>query len=264
MLLPAFSHIGRENTETEITVIKAPDKDRHPYQQEYEEMLYPSVRITTATGVGSGVVIKGLRAERLKGSKDNPETLEHLNIEAWILTAAHVVGNESTVQVEFFHHRDTKDTEEIQASVVITDTNKDLALLTTNAHELTRIYSAKLAPRNYQPYLFTEVWTVGCSLGLPPRPSFGHITSIDSGAFVSIRGYEISAPILPGNSGGPVYDAKTHEVIGIAVWVRVYRGQLITTMAGVVPIQTVYEFLESIESKESDSKDSTNSLDSSD
>ena len=78
-------------------------------------------------------------------------------------------------------------------------------------------------------------------MGLPPRPSQGIISVIESDH------WEITAPILPGNSGGPVYDARTYEVIGIAVWVKVYDGQLITTMAGIVPINQIYEFMEQVD-----------------
>ena len=79
---------------------------------------------------------------------------------------------------------------------------------------------------------------MGCSLGLAPRPSSGLIS-----AFSGSR-YEISAPILPGNSGGGVFLKATRELIGIVVWVRVYHGQLVTTAAGVVPLQEIYSFLE--------------------
>jgi S1-C subfamily serine protease len=173
-----------------------------------------------------------------------------------------VVGNNTSVTVTIYSENVITS---LPASVVITDTNKDLALLATDTHGITRTYSAKLAKKNYVPYLFTPVYAVGCSLGLNPRPSFGHITNVGASRCPSGRPsdkgqtlgsaptdfWEISAPILPGNSGGPVFTADTHEVIGIAVWVKVYHGQLITTMAGIVPIQTIYEFLDSVSHKDS-------------
>jgi S1-C subfamily serine protease len=124
---------------------------------------------------------------------------------------------------------------------VITDTVKDLALIRVICGirdiRVKDIYFARLAPRDYTYYLFTPVYAVGCSLGLSPRPSSGILSALSASVV------EITAPILPGNSGGPVFDAKTYEVIGIAVWVKVYNGQLITTMAGVVPIGEIHEFL---------------------
>ncbi|MBI4833751.1 MAG: trypsin-like peptidase domain-containing protein [Planctomycetes bacterium] len=207
-----------------VIIIRPLDKANNPYQREYEDMLYPTVRITTKTGTGSGVILT------TKDTKDTKNTI-------YILTAAHVVGNYKEVDVIFYEysHQDTKT---LNASVVLTDTNKDLALLQIR-NTKSEIRTARLAPRDYAYYLFTPVYVVGCSLGLNPRPSSGIVSAIN---FDSV---EITAPILPGNSGGPVYDAKTHELIGIAVWVRLYGDQLITTMAGIVPINQVYDFLES-------------------
>jgi len=263
-----------ETPEAKVTIIRVVEPDPNPYHRQYEEMLYPTVRIETPDGVGSGVVISiEYRAKSPASGGINSEEKDSkpyaLRSTLYILTAAHVVGDYSAVTVTFYScHQDTKIQSNIEATVLITDTNKDLALITLNSElipprdpvrGITPNYSAKLASRDYTPYLFTPVWVVGCSLGLDPRPSFGHITAITT-PFNSplTKGdlggcWEISAPILPGNSGGPVYNAKTYEVIGIAVWVRVYsaspadrHGQLVTTMAGVVPIQTIYEFLDSV------------------
>ena len=201
--------------ETEILIVANPGNPlnpvvRNPYQEEYERMLYPTVRISSPGGVGSGVVIS--------------------STQIYILTAAHVVEDESVVDVELY------DLTVITATVVITDTIKDLALLKPTG---LMSYSAQLAPRNYTPYIFTPVYSVGCSLGLTPRPSQGIISVIEPDH------WEVSSPILPGNSGGPVYDGRTYEVIGIAVWVKIYNGQLVTTMAGIVPINQIYQFLDS-------------------
>ena len=208
---------------------------KNPYQEEYERMLYPTVRISSPSGTGSGVIISvERRALSVEGIA--------------ILTAAHVVEAQSTVNIELY------DSTVITGTVVITDTDKDLALIRINrdcfadARNDIIVYSARLAPENYTYYLFNPVYAIGCSLGLKPRPSFGHITSIEDSTLNAIRStlyFEVSAPILPGNSGGPVYDARTYEVIGITVWVKLYNGQLVTTMAGVVPINQIYEFLES-------------------
>ena len=219
-LLLLGATLTTENTEpTEILVIDLSKRlPENPYQEEYERMLYPTVRIKAGFSTGSGVVI-----------------------DKYIITAAHVVGNQSEVTVEFFHRRDAENAE-ISAIVVITDTIKDLALLKPSRP---LPYKATLAPADYRPYIFTPVYSVGCSLGLVPRPSQGIITVIHRRDAENAENYwEVSSPILPGNSGGPVYDGKTFEVIGIAVWVHTYKNQIVTTMAGVVPINEIYKFLE--------------------
>ncbi|HLD36312.1 MAG TPA: serine protease [Planctomycetota bacterium] len=210
----------RNNTDTEIVIVKAQQMTRiNPYQEEYERMLYPTVRITAGYSTGTGVVINH------KGTKDTKNII-------YILTACHVVENENTVDIELY------DSSVITASVVITDTANDLALLCALSDLCGEsIYSAKLAGKDYQYFLFTPVYAVGCSLGLSPRPSSGILSALSDSVV------EITAPILPGNSGGPVYDARTYEVIGIAVWVKTYQGQLVTTMAGIVPINQIYEFI---------------------
>jgi len=59
----------------------------------------------------------------------------------------------------------------------------------------------------------------------------------------SINHWGINAPIWPGNSGGGVFLKDSHELIGIVVWVRTCRGQLASTMGGIVPLDEIYEFL---------------------
>jgi len=219
------------------TVIQPVQPD---YQALYEDLLYPSVRITSSDGCGSGVII----SNKLINSSTN---------ELFVLTAGHVVGNEALVSVELFNA-----TETIPAFVVATDTVKDLALLRITNYELrTTIYPAKLAPRNYVPKIFTPIWVVGCSLGYAPRPTEGCITVVSSeervassegnfpqSSLLTPRYWEMNAPIWPGNSGGGVFLKDTYELIGIAVWVKVYHDQLASTMGGIVPLQTIYEFLE--------------------
>jgi S1-C subfamily serine protease len=216
---------------SDVIIIRPLPVEDNPYQREYDEMLSPTVMIETITGRGSGVIIKSNESDY------------------YILTASHVVGNYPKVSVTFFsYRRGAEFAEELEASVIITDTNKDIALLRVLCDFAVK--DVKLAPRDYKYYLFAPVYVVGCSLGFNPRPSSGIISAID---FDSV---EITAPVLPGNSGGPVYDAGTHELIGIAVWVRLYGDQLITTMAGIVPINLIYEFLDSYRK---DAKVSSNS-----
>jgi len=230
---------------TEERDIKLLSENYNPYQKLYDEMLYPTVRIESVSGIGSGVVIN--RPEESRDSASLRRGAEEAEKSIYILTASHVVGNQSVVTVTLYSQNIITS---LSASVVITDTIKDLALLRTqiNADLQDIIHKAKLAPKNYKPFIFTEVWAVGCSLGLNPRPSFGYLCALCDLSGDS-KYWEVSSPILPGNSGGPVFSADTHELIGIAVWVKVYHGQLVTTMAGIVPIQKIYEFLESIEFK---------------
>ena len=226
-----------DSPDTEMVVIVNPRNPlnpvvRNPYQEEYEKLLYPTVRINSPSGTGSGVVIQTKELKNQETEEPVSSSLRSSVIQFYVITAAHVVGDESEVTVEIYS--DTGCTIQ-DAIVVITDTVRDLALLKPSRDPVAR---AQLAPESYRPYVFSPIYTVGCSLGLTPRPSAGIISVVESDH------WEVTSPILPGNSGGPVFDARTFEVIGIAVWVKVYNGQLITTMGGIVPISEIYEFLE--------------------
>jgi S1-C subfamily serine protease len=235
-LVFSIQYTGYRAEEKWIEIVFQPQITQiNPYQDEYEQMLYPVVRITTGLATGSGVIIESSIVKKFNSSKVTIEPLNPETFELYVLTAAHVVDNQSVVNVELYN------SVIITGTVVMTDTSKDLALLCASA---VKVYSAHLAPKDYTPYIFTPVYSVGCSLGLAPRPSQGIITAISHRKDAKDAEYwEVSSPILPGNSGGPVYDARTYEVIGIAVWVHTYQGQLITTMAGIVPINQIYEFL---------------------
>ena len=148
----------------------------NPYQALYDDLLYPSVRITTDEGIGSGVIIAN---EQVAISNEQCLLLNAQYV--YILTAGHVVGNEALVNVELFGS-----TESLPAFVVATDTDKDLALLRIdNSSFITYHYYARLAPRNYVPYIFTPVWVIGCSLGYPARPTSGEITSVNESRLMS-------------------------------------------------------------------------------
>lgn len=195
-----------------------------PYRSLYQEVLSPVVKVQSLANTGSGVVI----------STETGKT--------YLLTAAHLVLDARTVQVYLYKYQYELPVITLEsASVVITDTDKDLALLEIKHSRLLTYPSARLVSKDYTPYLFTEVYAVGCSLGLNPRPSEGIITAISSE--IINPSWEISAPILPGNSGGGVFLKDTHELIGITVWIRASYGQLVPTMAGIVPINQIYEFL---------------------
>jgi len=221
-----------QREEIGIVVFKAQDKQINPYQEEYQKLLYPTVRIEAGNSTGSGVVI-GNDECGFRNAEYN-----------YIITAAHVVNDNSLVFVYFFDYAGNSSLE--IGWVTITDTQKDLALIKVKTDK-PYPYKSKLADKDYVPYIFSPVWVVGASLGCQPRPTRGEVTFTDK------THWEINAPIVPGNSGGPVFNANTYELIGIAVWVRTYNGQLVTTMAGIIPIQQIYEFIQS------NPKNSTNS-----
>ena len=137
----------------EIVLVTVPQTEqvRNPYQTEYEQMLYPTVRIIAGYSTGSGVIIE--TKELKNGETKEPITSSFSSsvLQFYVLTAAHVVEDRSVVNIELY------DSTVITASVVITDTTKDLALLCALCDFVVKPYSATLAPRDYTPYIFTPV-----------------------------------------------------------------------------------------------------------
>lgn len=124
----------------------------------------------------------------------------------YVVTNYHVVRDADSV-----HLQNTKG-ESLKANVIYIDPTHDLALL--------RINDSTFSPLKTAPYTFKEtpselgedVYTIGY-----PRDEVvygqGYLSS-RTGYFGDTTAYQISIPVNPGNSGGPVLDSKGN-VIGI-------------------------------------------------
>ena len=131
-----------------------------------------------------------------------------------IITNHHVVTGSNTIKVRGVNEDFSKT---YNASVIIEDKNNDLAIIKIDDNRFTSIETI--------PYLLTRKTSdVGSSvfvLGYPLRASMGDeikltngIISSKSGFQGDVTSYQISAPIQPGNSGGPLFD-KNGNLIGI-------------------------------------------------
>ena len=168
--------------------------------------------------------------QRLSLAEEPEETeTKNLNPEGWlgngtgffidrrgyIATNFHVIGAAREIEVEFIR-KGIK--ENHKASVIKADKQSDLAIL--------KITSSNFLPLENLPYNFkTEIADIGTeifSLGYPMALSLmgtdikftdGKISS-KTGFQGSIATYQISVPIQPGNSGGPLFD-KDGSIIGL-------------------------------------------------
>ncbi len=126
----------------------------------------------------------------------------------YVVTNHHVVADSQQVTLVNVHG------DEIQASVVVTDDENDIALLkVTDGQDLPRALPlAKTGAR-----LGSSVFTVGFPridvMGKRPKLSNG-IISGESGYQDNPRTFQISVPIQSGNSGGPLLNMKG-EVVGV-------------------------------------------------
>jgi S1-C subfamily serine protease len=126
-----------------------------------------------------------------------------------ILTAEHVIHDARNLRVTIGDRRKSK------ARTIASDEKDDLALLGTDVPNLVA------APLGTSKGLLP-----GSAIGVAGYPipdafqdeGLGTSTSVFAGRIASIRhdALELDVPVIPGESGGPVFDAQTGAVIGLA------------------------------------------------
>jgi len=137
-----------------------------------------------------------------------------INEKGYIATNHHVIEDAKDIQVEFYQ----KGVKQIyKAKVIVSDKQNDLAII-------------KIDDRNFKtlpkiPFVFNttikDVGTEVFALGYPIASVMGEEVKFTDGKISAktgiqgdIRVYQISTPIQPGNSGGPLFDIKGN-LIGI-------------------------------------------------
>jgi putative serine protease PepD len=158
-----------------------------------------------------------------------------------IVTNAHVVGNASTVQVQF------ADDETAQATVSGVDTSSDLALVKVNTSRTLKALSladsstvrtGQLAVAIGSPFGLSQTATSGIVSG-----TGRHIQAPDGFQIDSV--IQTDAPINPGNSGGPLLDA-TGKVIGVNSQIASQSGGSVG-IGFAVPSNTVRDVIPRLE-----------------
>ncbi len=130
----------------------------------------------------------------------------------YIATNYHVVKDATAIQVEYFQ-KGIKYT--FSARVIVTDKQNDLAVIQINDPKFKTLQTI--------PYVFSstikDVGTEVFALGYPIANVMGDEIKFTDGKISSKTGvqgdvtvYQISVPIQPGNSGGPLFDNKGNLV----------------------------------------------------
>jgi len=206
-----------------------------------KDMLLPTVQLNGDDTVGSGTLV---------WSGTNTKNGQ---IESYVLTAYHVVRNiladTPRAQKEGFSVTVYVDGEkvEVKGKMVASAPKIDAALvqlLTTRTFPNV----ANVLPRTAASTI--EVWdpicAVGCPLGNDPVPSQGEVSSLKN-ELNGANYWMITAPTYFGNSGGGVYRAETHQLIG--VFSKIYthgKGSpvVIPHMGLCTPIDEIYKWLQ--------------------
>lgn len=206
-------------------------------------MLGPSVKLAGSATVGSGVMLPS-------------RLLEDGSHETVILTAWHVVRDiradalESEPLIPITIYGELGDLRHEEARLVVYQPLLDVAVLELLCKDQ-QPHGAHLArPSSLQDArIFNPIVTVGCPLGTDPIPTKGEVAS--KAHFVDGSTYwMINAPAYIGNSGGAVFDARTHQVLG--VFSKIYthgnlRPTVVPHLGLVTPLDRVYEWLETVE-----------------
>lgn len=125
-----------------------------------------------------------------------------------VLTASHVIDDADEILVEF------SDGMPIKATTYRTNAEEDWAVLKLDAE-------CKVLPISYVPeiQLGDKVYTLGFPsaslLGKSIKYTDGSVSAL-TGMMDDAKTFQISAPIQPGNSGGPIFDGKG-RVVGIVL-----------------------------------------------
>lgn len=129
-----------------------------------------------------------------------------INSKGFIVTNYHVIKNANKIVVRGLNGDFNK---RINAKVVIQDINNDIAIIKTDEFETPKLAEPPFVISNKVKESGNSVFC----LGYPLRATMGDEVKITNGIISSnsgfkgdITSYQISAPIQPGNSGGPLFD----------------------------------------------------------
>lgn len=132
------------------------------------------------------------------------------NLEGDLITNAHVVTGSRKVKIK------TADARELEGEVIGISTETDVAVVRVTALAGTEPLQVV---RDEKAEVGDEVLAVGSPLGFQNTVTTGIISglgrSFEIEPYLYSDLYQISAPIAPGNSGGPLVDQKTGMVLGI-------------------------------------------------
>lgn len=202
-----------------------------------EEVVRPTVLISTGDSIGTGTVIYSER--------------EDTRFITFVLTNAHVVAGEDgrgprnrSLLVRFFEYSDVSflaDTKDVWATLVSIDPNRDLAVLRLVDASF-RAPVARMVPPSGRLDMGEEVFSMGGPLGLNPfAGTVGHVGSLDQmvGGHLFVVS---SAPAAPGNSGGGLWRMGPKGRWEMAAVITAISPQY-NTISYSVPFWDVYDFL---------------------
>jgi len=153
-------------------------------------------------------------------NKENPQTSGTgfvISESGLIVTNWHVVENSSSIEVFFPQINKT-----FNATTIIKDSKNDVAILKLTEFSFSKIFNNPI-PYTITPSNNAKQGNKVFTLGFPLGNFLGQTSKLSDGIINSLYGIQddprlmqISNPIQPGNSGGPLFNSSG-EIIGIVV-----------------------------------------------
>lgn len=148
------------------------------------------------------------------GSQKSSGTGFAISLNGYIVTNYHVIENAKSIEVKGINGNFTR---KLSSKVVVSDERNDLAII--------KIEDSRFTTLGTIPYNFRKgIADVGENifvLGYPLTTTMGEEVKLTNGIVSSRTGfkgdislYQISAPVQPGNSGGPLFD-KNGNLLGV-------------------------------------------------
>jgi len=194
-------------------------------------LLDSTVRITTPTGSGTGIILSCARKEE--------------GYVSYVLTNNHVVGDNEEVRVDRFIRPDNKEivgVTHFQGKVVLVDSAKDLVLLEINSDISVGLeVDFATASELEEITVYEPVFISGCGVGLPPFITSGNLSVIENDHYIA------TAQAIFGNSGGGMYLAGG-ELVGIVQRIGLVptsdgRPHPVSHLSFIIPIKVVKDWL---------------------
>lgn len=186
----------------------------------YNPTLQPIVADIAQLSVHEVVDPRKISQEYMPEEKSNPNAWTgngsgfFLNQEGYIATNYHVIEGATTLQANFTRNGKV---ESYPASVVATDEQNDLAIIKIDDSSYKNVSQIPYGLLSRTKDTGSEVFALGYPMadvmGSEVKFTDGKISS-KSGIQGDIRVYQISVPIQPGNSGGPLFDMEGN-IVGI-------------------------------------------------
>ncbi|MEM7306788.1 MAG: trypsin-like peptidase domain-containing protein [Planctomycetota bacterium] len=219
--------------------------DQRDVVRMWNELVGPTVQLAGETSVGSGVLL----SSRSAGS----DATGAERFDTYVLTAWHVVRDilegelDDPVPVTIYLPDSSLRFE--TATLGAHDAAIDVAVLRLDTDEPVS-FGTELAPREAveSTRIFDRVYAVGCPLGNDPIPTPGEVSTLHH-LVDDVNYWMINAPTYIGNSGGGIFDADNHQLLGLFSKIYTHgalRPTIVPHMGLVTPLSTVYDWMDGV------------------